>query len=71
MLKKPINDNYKKKIVTFSFMVKIVVCLLQVNQASGRVYLLKFKTDDRKFFFWMQVSISVLLFVLLESLFIF
>ncbi|XP_022149851.1 26S proteasome regulatory subunit RPN13 isoform X2 [Momordica charantia] len=26
----------------------------KVNQASGRVYLLKFKTDDRKFFFWMQ-----------------
>ncbi|CAL8990306.1 unnamed protein product [Prunus brigantina] len=26
----------------------------KVNQASGRVYLLKFNTDDRKFFFWMQ-----------------
>ncbi|XP_025013809.2 uncharacterized protein LOC8282890 isoform X1 [Ricinus communis] len=25
-----------------------------VNQASGRVYILKFNTDDRKFFFWMQ-----------------
>ncbi|CAK9161577.1 unnamed protein product [Ilex paraguariensis] len=27
-----------------------------VNQASGRVYILKFHTDDRKLFFWMQVS---------------
>ncbi|GAV59740.1 Proteasom_Rpn13 domain-containing protein/UCH37_bd domain-containing protein, partial [Cephalotus follicularis] len=27
----------------------------KVNQASGRVYILKFNTDDRKFFFWMQV----------------
>ncbi|CAN1340427.1 26S proteasome regulatory subunit RPN13 [Linum perenne] len=26
----------------------------KVNQASGRVYILKFNTDDRKFFFWMQ-----------------
>uniref|UniRef100_A0A5B6YGU6 Putative 26S proteasome regulatory subunit RPN13 n=1 Tax=Davidia involucrata TaxID=16924 RepID=A0A5B6YGU6_DAVIN len=26
----------------------------EVNQASGRVYILKFNTDDRKFFFWMQ-----------------
>lgn len=26
----------------------------KVEQASGRVYLLKFNTDDRKFFFWMQ-----------------
>ncbi|KAL9442265.1 hypothetical protein AB3S75_020715 [Citrus x aurantiifolia] len=26
----------------------------KVNQASGRVYILKFKTDDRKFFLWMQ-----------------
>ncbi|KAF7822453.1 26S proteasome regulatory subunit RPN13 [Senna tora] len=26
----------------------------KVNQASGRVYILKFKADDRKFFFWMQ-----------------
>ncbi|KAI7752722.1 hypothetical protein M8C21_019629, partial [Ambrosia artemisiifolia] len=25
-----------------------------VGQASGRVYLLKFQTDDRKCFFWMQ-----------------
>lgn len=26
----------------------------KVNQASGRVYILKFNSDDRKFFFWMQ-----------------
>eukprot|EP00252_Welwitschia_mirabilis_P023793 TRINITY_DN6834_c0_g1_i4.p1 TRINITY_DN6834_c0_g1~~TRINITY_DN6834_c0_g1_i4.p1 ORF type:complete len:332 (-),score=82.46 TRINITY_DN6834_c0_g1_i4:228-1223(-) len=26
----------------------------KVQQSSGRVYLLKFKEDDRKFFFWMQ-----------------
>lgn len=26
----------------------------KVTQASGRVYILKFNTDDRKFFFWMQ-----------------
>lgn len=26
----------------------------KVNQACGRVYILKFQTDDRKFFFWMQ-----------------
>nr|GEW71234.1 26S proteasome regulatory subunit RPN13 [Tanacetum cinerariifolium] len=26
----------------------------KVGQASGRVYLLKFQTDDRKCFFWMQ-----------------
>ncbi|KAL0337170.1 UNVERIFIED_CONTAM: 26S proteasome regulatory subunit RPN13 [Sesamum calycinum] len=26
----------------------------KVNQTSGRVYILKFHTDDRKFFFWMQ-----------------
>ncbi|XVF69835.1 hypothetical protein PTKIN_Ptkin11bG0112800 [Pterospermum kingtungense] len=26
----------------------------KVNQASGRVYILKFNTDNRKFFFWMQ-----------------
>ncbi|XP_057980408.1 26S proteasome regulatory subunit RPN13 isoform X8 [Malania oleifera] len=26
----------------------------KVDQASGRVYILKFNTDDRKFFFWMQ-----------------
>lgn len=26
----------------------------KVNQSSGRVYILKFNTDDRKFFFWMQ-----------------
>ncbi|KAK7318047.1 hypothetical protein RJT34_02744 [Clitoria ternatea] len=28
----------------------------KVNQASGRVYILKFNSDDRKFFFWMQES---------------
>ncbi|XP_004503559.1 26S proteasome regulatory subunit RPN13 [Cicer arietinum] len=28
----------------------------QVNQTSGRVYILKFNSDDRKFFFWMQES---------------
>ncbi|PQQ11003.1 26S proteasome regulatory subunit RPN13 isoform X1 [Prunus yedoensis var. nudiflora] len=28
--------------------------LLKMYPASGRVYLLKFNTDDRKFFFWMQ-----------------
>jgi 26S proteasome regulatory subunit N13 len=27
----------------------------KVEQSSGRVYLLSFKHDDRKFFFWMQV----------------
>ncbi|XVE79911.1 hypothetical protein DITRI_Ditri14bG0095400 [Diplodiscus trichospermus] len=26
----------------------------KVNQTSGRVYILKFNSDDRKFFFWMQ-----------------
>ncbi|KAI4352992.1 hypothetical protein L6164_007192 [Bauhinia variegata] len=26
----------------------------KVNQASGRVYILKFNSDERKFFFWMQ-----------------
>ncbi|CAN6445030.1 unnamed protein product [Victoria cruziana] len=26
----------------------------KVEQSSGRVYILKFNTDDRKFFFWMQ-----------------
>ncbi|KAF3791559.1 26S proteasome regulatory subunit [Nymphaea thermarum] len=26
----------------------------KVEQSSGRVYILKFSTDDRKFFFWMQ-----------------
>ncbi|PON41113.1 26S proteasome complex ubiquitin receptor, subunit Rpn [Parasponia andersonii] len=26
----------------------------KVNQSSGRVYILKFNTDNRKFFFWMQ-----------------
>lgn len=26
----------------------------KVNQASGRIYILKFNTDNRKFFFWMQ-----------------
>ncbi|XP_054814942.1 26S proteasome regulatory subunit RPN13 isoform X2 [Prosopis cineraria] len=26
----------------------------KVNQAPGRVYILKFNSDDRKFFFWMQ-----------------
>uniref|UniRef100_A0A2K1ZYM9 Pru domain-containing protein n=1 Tax=Populus trichocarpa TaxID=3694 RepID=A0A2K1ZYM9_POPTR len=26
----------------------------KVNQVSGRVYILKFNTDDRKLFFWMQ-----------------
>ncbi|KAK8472794.1 hypothetical protein PHAVU_002G302400 [Phaseolus vulgaris] len=28
----------------------------KVNQTSGRVYILKFTSDDRKFFFWMQES---------------
>ncbi|KAK4255837.1 hypothetical protein QN277_008781 [Acacia crassicarpa] len=28
----------------------------KVNQASGRVYILRFNSDDRKFFFWMQES---------------
>ncbi|KAL7092485.1 hypothetical protein ACP275_12G167400 [Erythranthe tilingii] len=26
----------------------------KVNQSSGRVYILRFLTDDRKFFFWLQ-----------------
>ncbi|OVA19299.1 26S proteasome complex ubiquitin receptor [Macleaya cordata] len=26
----------------------------KVNQSSGRVYILKFSTDNRRFFFWMQ-----------------
>ncbi|XP_014508640.1 26S proteasome regulatory subunit RPN13 [Vigna radiata var. radiata] len=28
----------------------------KINQTSGRVYILKFNSDDRKFFFWMQES---------------
>lgn len=35
------------------------ICFVQVNQSSGRVYILKFHTDDRKFFFWMQVRCKV------------
>ncbi|KAF6167330.1 hypothetical protein GIB67_043191 [Kingdonia uniflora] len=27
----------------------------KVNQSSGRVYVLKFNTDNRRFFFWMQL----------------
>uniref|UniRef100_A0A803LZ28 Regulatory particle non-ATPase 13 n=1 Tax=Chenopodium quinoa TaxID=63459 RepID=A0A803LZ28_CHEQI len=30
------------------------VRIARVEQAAGRVYILKFNTDDRKFFFWMQ-----------------
>ncbi|KAK1323748.1 hypothetical protein QJS10_CPA02g01599 [Acorus calamus] len=30
----------------------------KVNQSSDRVYILKFKTDNRKFFFWMQEPLS-------------
>ena len=35
----------------------MITLLIQVNQVSGRVYILKFNTDDRKFFFWMQVKL--------------
>lgn len=35
---------------------KVVVAGIQVGQSSGRVYLLKFKYDERKSFFWMQVG---------------
>ncbi|XP_020974705.1 26S proteasome regulatory subunit RPN13 isoform X5 [Arachis ipaensis] len=33
---------------------KGLVRIARVNQASGRIYILKFNGDDRKFFFWMQ-----------------
>ena len=39
--------------------------LIQVNQVSGRVYILKFNTDDRKLFFWMQVRLIFCVFHLL------
>ncbi|XP_061951122.1 26S proteasome regulatory subunit RPN13-like [Populus nigra] len=32
------------------------ISAMQVNQALGRVYILKFNTDDQKFFIWMQHS---------------
>ena len=32
------------------------ILVIQVQQSSGRVYLLNFKQDDRKYFFWMQVN---------------
>lgn len=35
----------------------VLLFVHQVNQASGRVYILKFNSDDRKFFFWMQVKL--------------
>ncbi|KAG2410906.1 26S proteasome regulatory subunit [Vigna angularis] len=35
---------------------KGLVRIVRINQTSGRVYILKFNSDDRKFFFWMQES---------------
>lgn len=39
-------------VTNLSFLISWTI---KVNQASGRVYILKFHTDDRKLFFWMQV----------------
>jgi hypothetical protein len=43
----------------FFFLFRAVICfmMVQVQQSSGRVYLLSFKHDDRKHFFWMQVNL--------------
>lgn len=46
--------------LTVKFWFSSHILNMQVEQASGRVYILKFNTDDRKFFFWMQVSSTIL-----------
>ncbi|XP_021891418.1 26S proteasome regulatory subunit RPN13 isoform X2 [Carica papaya] len=52
-----------KELAAFSYLKTVVqdqiifpneAVFEKVNQASGRVYILKFNTDDRKFFFWLQ-----------------
>ncbi|GMN53550.1 hypothetical protein TIFTF001_022695 [Ficus carica] len=41
-------------LVHFQWLDQTLNVVEDVNQSSGRVYILKFNTDDRKFFFWMQ-----------------
>ncbi|XVF69836.1 hypothetical protein PTKIN_Ptkin11bG0112800 [Pterospermum kingtungense] len=41
-------------LVHFQWLDRTQNVIEDVNQASGRVYILKFNTDNRKFFFWMQ-----------------
>ncbi|EXC12814.1 Proteasomal ubiquitin receptor ADRM1 [Morus notabilis] len=41
-------------LVHFQWLDRTLNAVEDVNQSSGRVYILKFNTDDRKFFFWMQ-----------------
>ncbi|OIW09889.1 hypothetical protein TanjilG_32038 [Lupinus angustifolius] len=45
-------------LVHFQWLDRTQNVVEDVNQASGRVYILKFNSDDRKFFFWMQESNS-------------
>ncbi|RDX89516.1 26S proteasome regulatory subunit RPN13 [Mucuna pruriens] len=41
-------------LVHFQWLDRTQNVIEDVNQTSGRVYILKFNSDDRKFFFWMQ-----------------
>ncbi|KAL0344955.1 UNVERIFIED_CONTAM: 26S proteasome regulatory subunit RPN13 [Sesamum radiatum] len=41
-------------LVHFQWLDRYLNVVEDVNQTSGRVYILKFHTDDRKSFFWMQ-----------------
>lgn len=41
--------------LSIQILLLILFRVMQVGQSSGRVYLLKFKHDDRRSFFWMQV----------------
>ncbi|KAK6126668.1 hypothetical protein DH2020_039586 [Rehmannia glutinosa] len=41
-------------LVHFQWLDRSLNIVEDVNQSSGRVYILKFHTDDRKFFFWLQ-----------------
>ncbi|KAJ1408172.1 UCH-binding domain [Sesbania bispinosa] len=43
-------------LVHFQWLDRTQNVVEDVNQTSGRVYILKFNSDDRKFFFWMQES---------------